>query len=196
MLQDLTRSIAILTDHQRVTEARLDALTRDPTGPNSPNSNPTNPTANTQARVPLIALPPLMAPANIDPPQVPLAQDPVAAWLHPEHQHPHEAYPDGPYAGQDTYNMGQYAEFIVDQAKENEAITMLKEQMEALNQKVAEKADDISPICKTCLYTRMPIYRLVSNSPTSRSSPETPHCRHPNLRLHNITCHIYSNIHA
>ena len=51
---------------------------------------------------------------------------------------------------------------------------MLKEQMEALNQKVAEKANDIVDLQNLSLY-RMPVYRLVSNSPTSRSSPETSH---------------------
>ena len=42
--------------------------------------------------------------------------------------------------------MGQYAKSIVDQVKENEAITILKEEMKALNQKVAEKADDITDL--------------------------------------------------
>ena len=119
MLQDLTWSITILTDQQRVTEARLDALTRDPAGPNPPNLNPANSTVNdqAQARVPPIvqhALPPPITPTNIDPTQVPPVQDPVVVWLHHEHQQHPQAHPDGPYAGQDDYNMGQYAESIVD----------------------------------------------------------------------------------
>ena len=51
---------------------------------------------------------------------------------------------------------------------------MLKEQMEALNQKVAEKADDITDLQNMSLYSdaRLPIgFKL----PTSRSSPEIPH---------------------
>lgn len=42
--------------------------------------------------------------------------------------------------------MGQYAESVVDQAKEKEAITMLKEEMKALYQKVAEKVDNITDL--------------------------------------------------
>ena len=79
MLRDLTWSITVLTDHQRVTQARLDALTRDPAGPNPPNPNLSNPTGNAQAWVPLIALPPPMPPASINPPQVPPAQHSVTA---------------------------------------------------------------------------------------------------------------------
>ena len=42
--------------------------------------------------------------------------------------------------------MGQYAESAIEPAKENEAIAMLKEQMKALDQKVAEKVDDIADL--------------------------------------------------
>lgn len=42
--------------------------------------------------------------------------------------------------------MGQYDESVVDQAKENEANTMLKEHMKFLNYRVAKKADDISDL--------------------------------------------------
>ena len=144
MMQSLTQSIAIMTDHQRATQALLNAIVAIivPAGQNPQNPNLANPTINNQARVPPLP----MAPANINPPQVPPAQDPVTTWLHLKHQQPRQ-YPqaslDGPYASQDTYNIGQYTESIVDQAKENEAITILKEHMKALNQKMAEKANDI-----------------------------------------------------
>ena len=48
MLQDLTRSIAILIDHQKVTQTRLDALTRTPAELNPSNPNLANPIANDQ----------------------------------------------------------------------------------------------------------------------------------------------------
>lgn len=46
--------------------------------------------------------------------------------------------------------MGQYTESVVEPAKENEVVTMLKEHMKALNLKMAEKADDI-PTFRTSL---------------------------------------------
>ena len=117
-----------------------------------------------------------MAPVNINPPQVPPVQDPIAAWLHLEHQQPRQVLLDGPQPDQDTYNMGQYAESIVDQAKENEAITMLKEHMEALNQKVAKKADDITDLQNLSLYpdARLPIgFKLPHIEKFSENTP--PH---------------------
>lgn len=48
-MQSLTQSIATLTDHQNVTQARLDTLTRALAGPHLPNPNLANPTTNSQA---------------------------------------------------------------------------------------------------------------------------------------------------
>ena len=121
-----------------------------------------------------------MAPVNIDPPQVLPVEDPIAAWLHLEHQQPRQVLPDGPHTGQDTYNMGQYAESIVDQAKENEALTMLKEQIEALNQKVAEKADDLTDLQDLSLYpnARLPIgFKLPHIEKFSGSTPPHLHIK-------------------
>ena len=76
--------------------------------------------------------------------------------------------------------MGQYAESIVDQAKENEAITMLKEQMEALNKKVAEKVDDITDLQNMSLDpdARLPIgFKLPHIEKFSGNTPPYLHIR-------------------
>ena len=55
--------------------------------------------------------------------------------------------------------MGQYAESAIEPAKKNEVITLLKEQMKTLNQKVDEKIDDIADLQNLSLYpeVRLPI---------------------------------------
>ena len=121
-----------------------------------------------------------MAPVNIDPTQVPPVQDPIAVWLHLEHQQPRQVLLDGPHTGQDTYNMGQYAESIIHQAMENEALTMLKEQIEAPNQKVAEKVDDITDLQNLSLYldARLPIgFKLPHIEKFSKNTPPYLHIR-------------------
>ena len=58
--------------------------------------------------------------------------------------------------------MGQYAELAVESAKDNKAIAMLKEQMKALNQKMAKKVEDITDLQNLSLYpeARLPIGRV------------------------------------
>lgn len=123
MLQDITLSLAAMNDHHRVTQAHLDALTNNqaPTGQNLPpppiNQNSPSPVVLANNQTPL---------------HVAYPQDPLIAWLHPDNNPPREFNnpmyaPDPPHDKYEAYSMGQYAESIVNLARENKTITMLKE---------------------------------------------------------------------
>ena len=76
--------------------------------------------------------------------------------------------------------MGQYAESVVEPAKENEAIAMLKEQMKPLNQKVVEKVDDIADLQNLSLYpeARLPIgFKMPHIEKFSGNTPPHLHIR-------------------
>ena len=73
--------------------------------------------------------------------------------------------------------MGQYAESAVEPTKENEAITMLKEQ---INQKVAEKVDDIADLQNLSVYpeARLPIgFKMPHIEKFSGNTPPHLHLR-------------------
>ena len=85
--------------------------------------------------------------------------------------------------------MGQYDESAIEPAKENEAITMLKEQMKALNQKVAEKVDDIANLQNLSLYpeARLPIWFIMPH--IEKFSENTP--QHLHLQSYARTMQLY-----
>ena len=61
--------------------------------------------------------------------------------------------------GYDPRDFDQYTESATEPPKKNEAINMLKEQVKALNQKVAEKVDELTDFQNLSLYpeARLPI---------------------------------------
>ena len=125
MLQDMSRSLAKITNQQQATQSRLDMMV---TAPNPPQNNqPPAPIAraNIQQQPP----PQITSVNNVMQPIAPL-QNPLATWLHPENNQPRQYYnplyaPDPQHVGYDAYSLAQYAELVVEPAKKNEAITQL-----------------------------------------------------------------------
>lgn len=131
----MSRSLAAMTNQHWAIQARLDLLTTalNPPQNNQPSAPPVAP-ANIQHQPP----PPIPLANNQPPSHISPPQDPLATWLHwknnPPCQYHNPLYDSAPsHVGYDAHNMGQYAESVVELAKENNAIIMLKEYIKTLN---------------------------------------------------------------
>lgn len=85
--------------------------------------------------------------------------------------------------------MGQYAESFVEPARENETITILQEQMKALDQKMAGKADDITDLQNFSLFPEMRLlvgFKLPHIEKIYRNTP-----LHLHLRVYIWTMQLY-----
>jgi len=168
----MSRSLTAIDNRQQVTQACLDQLINQPPA--------------------LVVLPvneqppPPIAPVNnLPPPPVAPPQDPVTAWLrhdnNPVHQYHNSLYaPECLHGGYDPRDFGQYAESAAEPPKENEAINTLKEHVKALNQKVAEKVDDLADFQNLSLYpeARLPIgFKMQHIEKFSGNTPPHLHLR-------------------